>query len=150
MTTRSARAALVLSLTALALTAGCAKKGDPVREPIDRITAAADKRDADGVVAWIASDYHDETGNGRAEIEGLVKRAFAGYDSLAVTVTKLQIEPGFDVAHASFDAELSGTPRAIGGLDGLLPRSSVWHFDLKLVKEKDKWKVGSAGWSQVR
>ena len=43
-------------------------------------------------------------------------------------------------------ADVSGTARKVPGLEGLLPRSSSWRFEVRLVPEGDRWKVAWASY----
>jgi len=133
---------------ALAVFIACAEKGDPVRQTLDRIVKAAHARDAQAVLENLTNDFRAESGEGRAEIEGTIRRYFAAYEILNVTLHDVTIERAPNAAHASFRAEISGQPRKIAGLEGLLPRSSSYHFDLRLVPEEGKWKVAWASWQE--
>jgi hypothetical protein len=42
---------------------------------------------------------------------------------------------------------MSGRPRAVAGLEGLLPRSSRWSFDVRLEAGASGWKIASAAWT---
>jgi hypothetical protein len=137
---------LVCLSAALALSLACGEKGDPVRRTLDGIAKAANARDAQAVLQNLTTDFRDENGEGRAEVEGTIRRYFAAFQSLNVTFRDVTIERAPNAAHASFRAELSGQPRKIAGLEGLLPRSSSYHFDLRLVPEEGKWKVAWASW----
>lgn len=46
---------------------------------------------------------------------------------------------------------MSGQPRKLGGLAGLLPSASTWKFEARLVPAADggKWKIAWARWTQV-
>ena len=40
-----------------------------------------------------------------------------------------------------FTVRMSGRPRAVAGLEGLLPRASRWRFIVRLEAERDGWKM---------
>ena len=145
-----ARAPILLGLFFL-LAAGmaCRGGGDPVRETLDRTVRAAGKRDAAAVVENLSSGYRDAQGQTSAEVGATLRRYFAAYESLNVRVTGLEIERAPEAARARFRAELSGRPTKLGGLDRLLPSSSRYDFDVRLVPEEGRWKVAWAAWQPV-
>ena len=139
---------------ALALLGGvyafaCRKAGDPVRETLDRIVDAANKRDAGAVVAQLAASYRDAQDQGPADVAAVLRRYFAAYEILNVRVTGLEIERAPEAARARFHAELSGQPAKLGGLDSLLPSASRYDFDVHLATEDGRWKVAWAAWQPV-
>ena len=44
---------------------------------------------------------------------------------------------------------MSGKPHSVGGLEGFLPRSSRWSFDVRLEAGAGGWKIVSAVWSPL-
>jgi hypothetical protein len=124
----------------------CRERGDPVRETLDRIVRAAEKRDAAGVVENLSSGYRDAEGQSSIEVAATLRRYFAAYEILNVRVTGLEIERAAEAARARFRAELSGQPTKLGGLDRLLPSSSRYDFDVRLAPEEGHWKVAWASW----
>jgi hypothetical protein len=146
---RSLRAiALALFLGALA----CGEKGDPARRTIDEIVAAAEMRDAGAVVERLGPDFQAADGSGRADAETTLRRYLAAYERLGVRISDLTLERAAGAARARFRAELSGTPRKVGGLEGILPRSSTYRFDLRLAPTSDggRWLVTWASWEQTQ
>ncbi|HEV8609803.1 MAG TPA: hypothetical protein VGS98_07030 [Thermoanaerobaculia bacterium] len=146
---RSLRAiALALFLVALA----CGEKGDPARRTIDEIVAAAEMRDAGAVVERLGPDFQAADGSGRADAETTLRRYLAAYERLGVRISDLTLERAAGAARARFRAELSGTPRKVGGLEGILPRSSTYRFDLRLAPASDggRWLVTWASWEQTQ
>lgn len=140
-----------LLLSALALAAAtavlcCGGKGDPVRAALDRMVKSAHGRDAEAFMTNVAADFSGPEGMSRADAFLTVKRYFAAYAILDISLSDVLIERSESAARARFTAELSGQPRAIGGLDGLLPRSSRWKFELRLVPDGSRWKVAWASW----
>lgn len=125
---------------------GCRKSGDPVQEGLDDIARAAHNRDAAALFERVTAGFQSGDGSSRADAESLVRRTFAAYEVLDVTLKDVSIERSESAAHARFRAELSGQPRRIGGLDGLFPRSSAYDFDVRLVPEDGRWKVAWASW----
>jgi hypothetical protein len=140
-----------IALVAILVGAACGEKGDPARRTIDEIISAAEKRDAAAIVERLAPDFQAADGSGRADAEMTLRRYLAAYERLGVRISDLQIERAAGAARARFRAELSGTPRQIGGLEGLLPQTSAFRFDLRLAPASDggRWLVTWAGWEQT-
>jgi hypothetical protein len=134
----------------LLLAAGCGEKADPVRSTLDRIRKAAEARDAAGVVENLTPDFRDDAGGGAGEVSEALRRSFAAYEIINLRMRDLTIERAAEAARARFRVELSGQPRKIGGLDGLLPSQSTYTFDVRLVPDGKRWKVAWAAWEGVR
>ena len=139
-----------IALAAILVGAACGEKGDPARRTIDEIVAAAEKRDAAAVVERLAPDFQAADGSGRSDAEMTVRRYLAAYERLGVRISDFQIERAAGAARARFRADLTGTARKIGGLEGILPQSSTYRFDLRLAPASDggRWLVTWAGWEQ--
>jgi hypothetical protein len=136
----------------VASAAGCGEKGDPVRQALDRLKAAAEERDAGGFVSGLAPDFRAEDGTGRAEADATLRRYFAAYQSLDVKTSDVSVERAADAARVRFRAELSGKPRSLGGggLEGLLPARSAYRFDLRLSPGAGgRWLVTWAAWENA-
>ena len=140
-------AALVVLLS---VTGGCrARDADPVRAAVDDLARAARARDAGAVADLLAPDFAGADGSPRAEVAGMLRRYFAAYEKLDVDVQGLEIERSEGAALARFQANLSGKPAKIGGLEGLIPSSSSWKIEARLVPVEGKWRVAWASWTQV-
>jgi hypothetical protein len=137
-------------LAAILVGAACGEKGDPARRTIDEIVAAAEKRDAAAVIERLAPDFQAADGSGRADAEMTLRRYLAAYERLGVRISDFQIERAAGAARARFRADLTGTARKIGGLEGILPQSSTYRFDLRLEPASDggRWLVTWASWEQ--
>ena len=146
------RRAIALHVCGLLLlvAAGCREKADPVRATLDRIRKASEARDAAGVLENLTPDFRDDTGGGAGEVSEALRRYFAAYEILNLQMRDLTIERAEQAARARFRVELSGQPRKIGGLDGLLPSASTYTFDVRLVPDGKRWKVAWAAWEGVR
>ena len=125
----------------------CRRHEDPARETLDALVRAAHERNTADFFDCIAADFQGADGSSRADAQTLVRRYFAGYEILDVTVSDVVVEKSENAARVRFKAEMSGQPRKIGGLEGLLPRSSSYDFDMRLVPENGKWKVAWAAWN---
>ena len=125
----------------------CGRGGDPVRGSLDRIVGAANARDSKALFERVAPGFEAADGSGRADTEAMVKRYFAAYESLDVSIRDVQIERGADAARVRLRADMSGRPRRIGGLEGLVPSSAAYDFDFRLTLDDGKWKVAWAEWN---
>ncbi len=141
--------AATLAAGALFLASCSRAPRDPVTDCLKDAVSAAEKRDADGVMSRVADDFRDAEGGGKADAGALVRRSLAAYESLTLRLSDLAIERGPTAAQAKFKVRMSGRPRAVGGLDGLLPRSSRWSFDVRLESGTAGWRIASAAWSRL-
>jgi len=140
--------ALAASAMAAALTmAGCGSGRDPVQAALDAIVKAADARDAKALFQRVAPGFQAADGSGLAEAQSTVERYFAAYESLDVSIGDVRIERAEGAARVRLRATLSGQPRRIGGLEGLVPSSAAYDFDLRLVPQGGTWKVSWAQWN---
>ena len=141
--------AVALAAGALLLSSCSRAPRDPVTECLKGAVAAAEKRDADGVMSRVAEDFRDAEGGSKSDASALVRRYLAAYESLSLTLSDLAIERGPSSAQAKFKVRMSGRPRAVAGLEGLLPRSSRWGFDVRLEAGPGGWKIASAAWTPL-
>jgi hypothetical protein len=138
------------ALAAALLLSSCGRvSGDPVTGCLKGAVAAAERRDADGVMSRLAEDFRDAGGGGKADAAELVRRYLAAYESVSLGLSDVAIERGAAAAQAKFKVRMSGRPRAVGGLEGLLPRASRWSFDVRLEARPDGWKIASAAWTRL-
>ena len=149
-TARRFRAAAAVLVLLVASATGCGEKSDPVRQALDRLVAAAKDRDAGDFVEGLAPDFRADDGTGRADAEATLRRYFAAYESLDVRISDVSVERAADAARVRFRADLSGKPRSVGGLEGLLPAKSAYRFDLRLSPgEGGRWLVTWAAWENA-
>ena len=134
------RAAVVLLFLLLAC-----KEKDPVVATIDEVTEAAEDRDADEVMRYLASSYA-----GRSEVEETLRRYFFAYRTIDVSVQQLESNHSSDSGAATFRVDFLGVPKEIGGLDQIMPRTAVYRFDLDFIVEGGQWKISAAEWRQER
>lgn len=98
----------------------------------------------------VAEDFSGAEGMTRADALSTVRRYFSAYEILDVSLSDITIERAENAARVRLTAQLSGQPLKIGGLDGLLPRTSTWKFELRLVPEGSRWKVAWANWEPAQ
>ena len=139
----------LIALLVLAFPAACRKDGDPVRATIDSLAKAADDRDADEVEKLLASAYSDAEHADRAAAVLTIRRYFTAYERISASFSDLTIDRKPDAARATFTASFDGSPRKLGSLDAMVPRTAKVRFEMNLLPEEGKWKVAWAGWSLV-
>jgi hypothetical protein len=129
------------------LSPACARKGDPVRESLDAMIKAADARDTKALFGHVAGGFQAADGSSLADAQAIVGRMFAAYEILNVTMQDVRIERGEGAARVRLRAEMSGQPRKLGGLEGLVPSSAAYDFDFRMTLEDGTWKVAWASWN---
>lgn len=145
MTKARGLAALVIAV--ILLGASCAESGDPVRATLDAMVKSANARDARALFSRVSPTFQAADGSGLADARAIVERYFAAYEILNVSIRDIQVERGEGAARVRLRAEMSGQPRKIGGLEGLVPSSAAYDFDLRLTSEGGSWKVAWAQWN---
>ena len=141
-------AGAILALAPLLLAARCGAPKDPVRAALDAMVRAADARDTGALFDRIAPGFSAADGSARDDARATVERYFAAYEILDVRLEDVRIERGGpDAARVRFRAGMSGQPRKIGGLEGLVPSSSAYDFDLRMTNDGGAWKVAWAQWN---
>ena len=127
--------------------AACSGSGDPVRAAIDSAVKAANARDAGALFDNVAPDFQAGDGSSPAEARATVERYLAAYEILDVRIRDVVVERGEGGARVRLRAEMSGQPRRIAGLEGLVPSASAYDFDLRLVPVGRVWKIAWAQWN---
>ena len=137
--------ALVALLLALAM--GCSRApADPIEALLAELEAAAEARDAERFGERLAPAFQGGSGLGRPEALAQLKRYFAAYESMAIEVYGKETERDGDAARVRCVVEFSGHARKAFGLEGLLPPSAVYRFDLELGEDGGAWRVRAARW----
>jgi len=133
---------------ALALIACSRTPADPVRTLVDELAAAAEARDADRFGERLSKDFE---GGGMSRVDSLatLRRYLAAYESVGVEIYSFEAERDGGTARVRCEVDFSGHARKIGGLEGLLPPSAVYRFELEVADEGDAWLVKRARWEQV-
>ncbi len=137
-----------LALLLLAPSA-CRKAADPVRATIAGLEAAAEDRDAEAAGALLAAAYADAQHPDRATALLTIRRYFAAYESISASFSDLVVDRKPDLARATFTASFDASPRKLGALAEMLPRTAKVRFEMNLVPEEGSWKVVWASWSLV-
>jgi hypothetical protein len=124
----------------------CAGRADPVKSLVQDLEAAAEARDAEAIRDRLTDDFRGTGGVDRAEAYATLRRYFAAYESVRLEVYDLAVTRGADAAEVRLRVEFKGAVRRAFGLEGLLPPSASYLFDLRLVRTGDAWRVGLADW----
>ena len=150
LTSRSARRCFAAALSLAVLGAACSRAPkDPVQALLAELEAAAEDRDANRFAERLSPSFVAAGEMSRPDAVLMLRRYFAAYDSVALTVYGTEVERTGASAHVRTIVEFSGRPRALGGLDGLLPPQAVYRFDLETAEEDGTWRVRSARWEQA-
>jgi hypothetical protein len=136
------------SLLVLAVAPACSRPpADPVAALLAELEAAAEERDAERLAERLAPDFRGADGLGRPEAVAQLKRYFAAYESVGIDVYGVETEREGTSARVRCVVEFSGKARQAFGLEGLLPPSAVYRFDLDAVDEGGVWRVRGATWT---
>jgi hypothetical protein len=134
----------------LAVTLGCSRApADPVDALLAQLETAAEARDAGRFGERLSSTFRGARGLGRPEALAELKRYFAAYESVAIDVYDVESERAGPAARVRCVVEFSGQARKAFGLEGLLPPSAVYRFDLDAADEDGTWRVRGATWEPV-
>lgn len=143
------RTPLLAVAAALALMLACSREpSDPVRGLVDELAAAAEARDADRFGARLSEQFRGQ-GMSRADSLATLRRYLAAYESVGVEIYSFEAEREAGTAHVRCEVDFSGNARRIGGLEGLLPPSAVYRFELDAADEGGTWRVLGARWEEV-
>jgi hypothetical protein len=140
---------LAAALLAALLPACSGPPKDPVEALLAELQAAAEARDADRFAERLSSGFEGLHSIGRPEAVAQLRRYFAAYESVAIDVYGVEAERGGGSARVRCVVEFSGQARKAFGLEGLLPPSAVYRFDLELADEGGTWRVRRAAWEPV-
>src|SRR6266487_5424079 len=134
------------ALVVLALIVGaCRSQPDPVLALLEALRVGAEDRDAQAIAARLADDFKGNGSVDKAEATATLRRYFAAYESVHLAVYDVTVTGRTETeADLGFRAEFNGAARRIGGLDGFLPPSVAFRFDLRLARRGPDWKVAAA------
>jgi hypothetical protein len=122
------------------------------RSPVERLLAGLEteieERDAAGVAEYLAPEFKAENGMTPPTVAFELKRYFLAYGSLDVSFSEA-VPEGDPPRKLSVRVDMSGKPRQIGGLAGMLPDLAAYSFELDLVSRDGKLLVAGATWKRV-
>ena len=141
---------LAAAAVVVALLAAC---GGPPKDPVEALLVelekAAEARDADRFAERLSSGFEGQGSIDRAEAVAQLRRYFAAYETVAIDVYGVEAEREGATARVRCVVEFSGQARKAFGLEGLLPPSAAYRFDLEVADEGGAWRVRRAGWETV-
>jgi hypothetical protein len=140
------RALVALLLSVAALSACSRAPADPVQALLAELEAAAEARDADRFGERLAPAFRGGDGLDRPAALALLRRYLTAYESVAIDVYGVEAERDGASARVRCVVEFSGQARKAFGLEGLLPPSAVYRFELDVADEGGTWRVRSATW----
>jgi len=142
--------ALVAFVLVLAALLACSRApADPVEALLAELEAAAEARDAERFNERLAPLFQGGQRIGRPEALARLKRYFAAYESVAIEVYGVESDRDGTSARVRCVVEFSGQARKAFGLEGLLPPSAVYRFDLDVADEGGTWRVRGATWERA-
>lgn len=148
----SRRRRLLLGLLAAGLgpaLASCSRPKDPVEALLSELEEAAEARDAARFGERLSASLRAGTGMDRAQAQDTLRRYFAAYQSVALTVYGVEVERAEGSARVRCVVEFVGEARKLGPLQGLLPPEAAYRFDLEVADEDGVWRLRAASWTPV-
>ena len=136
--------------TACAVLAGCSGGDAPdpeaeIRTWINEMQEYAEAKERRSIIANISENYADWLGNGRNDVEDILRIYFLRQNSIALLTSIDEIRLLGDSA-----AEVSLTVGMAGTQDGGLGFSAdAYDFELELERDDEEWRLISAKWGAV-
>ena len=144
----------IAALLALLLVSGCSlscrKKSESeiIAALMADMAACAEKRDADGLIVHLASDYRDFNGRDREQTAAMVEEYFSRYRGIVIHLLASRIvveSPG----SASLETDISLSSGAAQAFRKLIRFSGEnYRFSCRLRKE-ERWLISEARWEYV-
>jgi hypothetical protein len=147
------RAAVVLFSAALAVSiSGCAGESDQDRilNLADGIAARAEKRDVEGVLAFLTGDYMDFENRDKEATRSLIMGHLGQRFGIAVNILHARVKTAGTEGEASLVADVavsSGAARALRKTARFI--GDFFRFSLELRRTGEGWKVHGARWESV-
>lgn len=116
-----------------------------IRATIARAETLAEAKDLGGLKDLLSDAYHDDAGQDKRAIFGLLFLQFRRHESihLLTHIDRIDVRP--PQATATVFAAMAGRP--IAGADDLPSlRADLYRFDLTLVEEHGTWRVAKSTW----
>jgi len=142
-------AALATAIGSALATTACHRAGDPAADAVRSLVRAANRRDAGTIVAALAPDFEGSLGARREDVDAELRRLFAAYASVDVSISDLATERYPDFTLARFRVDFRGSVRRIGGLEGILPASARYRFELRVVPQGNAFRIANAHWEEL-
>jgi hypothetical protein len=130
-----------------ALVLGCrSAPADPVTALLAELEESAEARDAERFATRLSSTFQAARSLDRAQAVAQLRRYIAAYESVALDVYGVEIDREGGAARVRCVVEFSGRARRLMGLEGLLPPTAVYRFELEVADEDGTWRVRAASW----
>jgi len=130
---------------------GCSGQSekDILLETIESIVDYGEKRDVAGVLSWISTSYLDDEKRSFEDLNQILDEYLEKYRGIAVNLLSSKISK-IEVTDAVVETEMAFSSGAAKMFRKLINFSgSCYRFNLKLVKETNRWKIRSASWKYV-
>jgi hypothetical protein len=131
-----------------AVAAACGGSRDPVERLLVDLEAAAEDRDAGAVLEHLAPGFHGRGGLDRTGAGAELRRYFGLYREVEVEVSEVRVA-GPDRRRVSCRIDFSGRARSVPGLEGMLPGTSAYRFELDLVPDGSRRRIVAAAWERL-
>jgi len=134
---------LLLLTLAVLLLASCSDERDTVARVVHQVADAAELKNVDGVMAFVAPDYRDPRGRDRARIRELMAAELRRKERISIVFRRLAAG---EIRDGRVTVTLKGV-LAEGDVKGasiseVLPRSmGAWRFTLELQKDGGGWLI---------
>jgi hypothetical protein len=139
-------ACLALIASASACRSGADSPEAQVRTTIGRAETAAEAKDLGGLKELLSDAYHDEAGQDKRAILGLLFIQFRRHESihLLIRIDRIDVRAPAQASVTVF-AAMAGRPIAtVSDLPAL--RADLYRFDLTLADERGTWRVTKSTW----
>ena len=137
----------LLCLTVLVALVACGAPRDPVEALLHELEAAAEDRDAGRFAERLSAQFEGEGNVKKADAQAMLRRYFAGYESIGLEVYGVETERDGGNARVRCVVDFSGKGQKAFGLEGLLPPSATYRFALDARDEDGIWRVVRASWT---
>jgi hypothetical protein len=122
---------------------------DEIRQFIDKGIQAAEQRNSSELLDMVKPDYHDQKGNNKNQLSGLLRLYFLRNKSIYLfsKIKDIQIT-GNQNAKVQLYVAMAG--KQISDITLLSNyRASIYRFELQLVKPDGDWLVEKANWARA-
>ncbi|MDZ7752017.1 MAG: hypothetical protein U5S82_10195 [Gammaproteobacteria bacterium] len=133
----------VLVLAGVLVVAGCGDERDTVARVVHRVADAAELKNIDGVMAFVAPDYRDPMGRDRARIRELMAAELRREERISIVFRRLEVgEIRDDRVTATLKGVLAEGDVKGASISEVLPRSmGAWRFTLELRRDDGRWLI---------
>ncbi len=142
----------VIILVSLLIFSACAKgfsEEDKLKQIVNEMAEAGQKKDIDGVRKNISKSYKDQDGNDYDSIRRLLLYHFIRAETVSIFVRSVDIEVKGDTALVKTNVILV-RGKEVKSISDIIPESATgYRFEMIFKKENKDWKVVSGSWQDV-